>query len=216
MNFKRLIYIACIILLIIVGINYIGQTYSKFKTTGIGSGDTQIAKWDVNLKDGYNELENKFNLVFVSETNNNGNVAKDRFAPGTSAKATLILDLTNTEVSVDYNITVDTIALENQIGSSNINLTLLDGNNEIIEFGKDTYIPLVNNEKFTESNGVFTFNFYLSWGNDSDGNNSSDTNIALNYDELTLPVNVKIKQHLNDSNYVEEERKLALSYLEII
>ncbi len=216
MNLKRIIYIVCIILLIIVGSNYIGKTYSKYETTSTSSGDTQIAKWAVNLKDGSQELEKKFNITFVSETNNNGNVAQDKIAPGNSVKAALILDLTNTEVAVDYNITVYTKELENQIGTSNISLTMLNENSETIELGKDNYIPLVNNEKFTETNGVFTFNFYLSWDNNYDRNNSSDTNVALNYNELTLPVNVKIKQHIEDSNYAEEEKKITsnISYAE--
>ncbi len=206
MNLKRIIYIVCIILLIIVASNYIGKTYSQYQKTSTSRGDTQIAKWSVTLKDGSQELEKKFNMTFVSETNNNVNVAQDKIAPGNSVKATLILDLTNTEVAVDYNIIVDTKELENQIGTSNISLTMLNENSETIEFGKDNYIPLVNSEKFTETNGVFTFNFYLSWDND-DSNNSSDTNVALNYNELTLPVNVKIKQHIEDSNY--EEKKIT-------
>lgn len=36
MNFKRLIYIASIVFLIIAMVNYIGETYSKFKTSSLG------------------------------------------------------------------------------------------------------------------------------------------------------------------------------------
>lgn len=216
MNFKRLIYIISIGLLIIVGVSYIGKTYSQFKTSSSGSGDTQIAKWAVVLKEEETELENKFDVTFAQTSNNEGNVAINRLAPGTSGQATLILDLTNTEVSVDYNITVDTRVLENQVGSSNITLTMLDGNNQKIDFGKDTYIPLVNGEKFTSENGIFTFNFYLTWDNNSDNDNSSDTNVALNFEDLTLPVSVKIKQHIEDSNYAEEIKKKTsnISYVE--
>lgn len=216
MNFKRLIYIVSIVLLIIVGANYIGETYSQFKTDASSRGDAQIAKWMVALKDGEVELENRFDVTFVSTSNNEGKVASNRLAPGTAGQATLILDLTNTEVSVDYNITVDKRVLENQIGSSNITLTMLDSNNQIINFGKDVYIPLVNKEKFTNENGIFTFNFYLTWDNDSDSNNSSDTNIALNFDNLTLPVSVKIKQHIEDDNQEEEDKKKTsnISYAE--
>lgn len=216
MNFKRLIYIVSILLLIIVGLNYIKGTYSQFKTNSSGSGDTQIAKWAVALKDGEAELENRFDVTFVSTTNNEGNVASNRLAPGTSGHSILILDLTNTEVSVDYNITVDTRVLENQIGSSNITLTMSDGNNKTIDFGRDVYIPLVNQEKFTSENGIFTFNFYLTWNNDSDSNNLSDTNVALNFEDLTLPVYVKIKQHSEDDNYAEEIKKITsnISYAE--
>ena len=137
MNFKRLIYIVSIVLLIIVGANYIGETYSQFKTDASSRGDAQIAKWMVALKDGEVELENRFDVTFVSTSNNEGKVASNRLAPGTAGQATLILDLTNTEVSVDYNITVDKRVLENQIGSSNITLTMLDSNNQIINFGKN-------------------------------------------------------------------------------
>lgn len=36
MNFKRIIYIVSIILLIIALVNYIGETYSGFKTSSSG------------------------------------------------------------------------------------------------------------------------------------------------------------------------------------
>lgn len=93
---------------------------------------------------------------------------------------------------------------------------MLDGNNQMIDFGKDIYIPLVNQDKFTSENGIFTFDFYLTWENNSDDNNSSDTNIALNFEDLTLPVYVKVKQHVENSNYAKEIRKKTsnISYAE--
>lgn len=215
MNVKRLIYIVSIVLLIIIGVNYIGETYSKFKTNGSSNGDANIARWAVVLKDGSKELENKFDIKFTSITDNNGNVGSDRLAPGSSGKATLILDLTDTEVSVDYNITVGTRVLEKQIGATNITLTMLDGNDQIIQFGRDICIPLENQEKFTSENGIYTFNFYLTWDN-YENKNDVDTNLTLNFNDLKLPVQMKVKQHLEDSNYEEESKKITsnISYAE--
>lgn len=216
MNFKKIIYMASIILLIFAGVNCTGETYSRYQTIFSGSGEAQIAKWAVALKDGEAELENQFDVVVVSADISGGNAAPNRFAPGTSGQAALILDLTDTEVAVDYNITVDTRVLQNQIGTSNISLTMLDGKNQPIEFGKDVYVPLENQEKFTEENGTLTFLFNLTWNNDSDNHNAADTSIALNYDALTLPVSVKIKQHGEGSYETEEGRKVTsnISYVE--
>lgn len=93
---------------------------------------------------------------------------------------------------------------------------MLDGKNQPIEFGKDVYVPLENQGKFTAENGTLTFLFNLTWNNDSDNHNAADTSIALNYDALTLPVSVKIKQHGEGSYETEESRKVTsnISYVE--
>lgn len=216
MNFKRIVYIILIILLAIIVPYYLGKTYSRFESNSLINANTNIAKWDITLKDGMTELENKFNIKFISATDNNGNVGQNKFAPGTSGQAKLILDFTDTEVSVDYNITVDTKTLEKQIGSSNITLTVLDNNNQTINFGKDTYIPLVNGEKFTNENGIYTFTFNLKWDNNLDNNNLSDSSVVFSYDTLTLPVSVKIKQHIEELNNEVENKKVTsnISYVE--
>lgn len=217
MNYKRLIYIAAIVLLITIGEGSTGETYSRYTAGSFGSGDVEIARWAVALKDGSSELENQFDVAFTSTSNNAGNAAPDRLAPGTSGKASLILDLTGTEVSVDYNITVDTKVLSSQIGSSNIILTMSNGKGRSINFGKDTCIRLPGNqEKFTDENGIITFYFDLTWDNASDSRDSSDTDIGLKSEYLTLPVSIKIKQHIEDDNYEEERKKITsnISYTE--
>lgn len=216
MNFKRTIYIVSILLLIVIGAKSIEESYSQYRTNRGGIGDASIAKWAVALKDGEKALNKEFDVQFSSVNDNDGNVASDRFAPGTSGQATLILDLTGTEVSVDYNITIDTRVLENQIGTSKINLTISDENGQSIAFGKDVYIPLENKEKFAKENGIYEIKFFLDWDNDSDENNEDDTKIVFNYDELILPINIKVKQHIEDDNYEEEMRKITsnISYRE--
>lgn len=217
MNLKRLIYMASIVLLVIVGVIYIGETYARYQSISSGSGDVEIAKWVVALKDGSAPLENRFDVTFISTSSNNGNTAPNRFAPGTSGEADLIIDLTNTEVAVDYNITVDTRVLKNQTGASNITLTMSDGKGQNIQFGKDVCVPLVDKKKFTDANGILRFHFALTWDNASDDSkNSLDTDIALHYDNLTLPVSIKIKQHMEGTDYEKENRKITsnISYAE--
>lgn len=216
MNLKRMIYIVSIVLLIVIGARSIEESYSQYRANSEGTGNASIAKWAIVLKDGEKALNKEFDVHFSSISDNDGNVAPNRFAPGTAGQATLILDLTGTEVSVDYNITIDTRVLENQIGTSKVSLTMYDENDQSIVFGKDVYIPLENKEKFTKENGIYKFNFFLDWDNDSDQNNEDDTNIVLNYDDLTLPINIKIKQHIEDINYEEEVKKITsnISYKE--
>lgn len=219
MNFKRAIYIVSIILLVIVGTCYVEETYSRFTNNSYIKGNVDIAKWEVTLKkdDNITELEKAFDMTFTSTETNNGNVGQNKFAPGVSGQSSLILDLTNTEVSVDYNITVDKQTLENQIGTSNITLVISDNNDKVINLGKDEYVPLVNGEKFTNENGILKFNFSLTWDNENSiDKNFSDTNVALSCEDLKLPVYVKIKQHVEDADSEIENKKVTtnISYIE--
>lgn len=216
MKFKRAGYIIAIVLLMVIGFGYLGITYSRYVSSGSGSANVNVAKWSVALKDGTQELTNSFNITFKTTSTNSGNVAANKFAPGTSGNAKLILDLTGTEVGVDYNMVVDMLAFEQQIGTSGITLTALDNNNTPVVFGKDVYIPLVGNQKFTSSNGIFEFKFNLSWDNASDANNLSDTNLALNINNLKIFINMKIKQHIGGEHAEEENKKTTslISYSE--
>lgn len=213
MNFKKRIYIVSIGLFLFLGAALTWETYSRYAQTFSLRGTTETAKWSAALKDGEKTLEKDFELSFVSAGNEN--VAPGKLAPGASGEARLTVDLAGTEVSVDYNITVDESSLKNQIGASDIRLDMWvvnpDGSQGPIEFGKDTYVPLDQRNSFTEENGTLEFCFALDWdGNDA--NNDNDTALALKRDPLRLPVSVTIKQHnANDAN-----RKVTsnLSYLE--
>lgn len=213
MKFRKAIYIASIVLVMILGTTYIGGTYSRYAATFSGSGKAEVAAWAAVLKDGQTPLENDFEVQFVSTGNEN--VAPNKLAPGASGEAVLSLDLTGTEVSVDYNVTADEDNLKKQIGASGIALglsvTMPDGTRKNIKFGEDVYVPLGGQTGFTRENGTLTFHFALEWDG-NDGANTDDTNLALNYDTLSLPVSVKVKQHAAG----DEEQKVTsnISYEE--
>lgn len=213
MNFKKRIYIISIGLFLFLGAALTWETYSRYAQTFSLRGTTETARWNAALKDGEKTLEKNFELSFVSAGNEN--VAPGKLAPGASGEARLTVDLAGTEVSVDYNITVDESSLKKQIGASDIALKMWvvnpDGDRQEIEFGTDTYVPLDQRNSFTEENGTLEFCFALNWAG-NDANNDNDTALALKRDPLRLPVSVTIKQHNeNDAN-----RKVTsnLSYLE--
>lgn len=214
MTIKRWIYsFVTIILVVVLGICCFGKSFSKYISNNNANINTSVAKWNVSLKNEDTELEKSFNLTFPLSSDNNENVGNNKFAPGSSVKASFILDLTNTEVSIDYNITVG--SLKNQIGLSDITLEVLDNNNQPVILGKDICVPLENRQKFTSENGgIVKIYFNLTWSADS--NSLSDTNLTLTRDVLSLPVSVKIKQHVEDSNFEEEQKKITsnISYIE--
>lgn len=211
---KRLSCYLTVVLVLIISACFLGESFSRYFSKSETEKNIDVATWKVNLKEGENSLEKNFNVNLPLTTEANPNIGSNKFAPGSSAKASLTLDLTGTEVSIDYNLTVG--SLKNQIGLSDITLSVVDNNNNEIKLGKDVYVPLENGQKFTSENGIIKFNFNLTWNANSD--NSADTILALTQDALSLPVYVKIKQHGSNGNSEEENKKITanISYIESI
>lgn len=92
---------ALIVLLLIVTIaSLVLATYAwaKYTTTENGTATAQVAKWNVTA--------NTAALTFEKEFTH---VVKDQMAPGTNGSFSASLDVTGTEVDVDYTITITEI-----------------------------------------------------------------------------------------------------------
>lgn len=96
-----------------------------------------IAKWAVALKSGDDTLTQSFDVEFTAT--GNAHVAPNKFAPSSELSAELVLDLSGTEVSVDYNITADMRAFE----SRDVSLSVTESDTAVT-LGKETYIPLAS------------------------------------------------------------------------
>ena len=126
---------------------------------------------------------------------NNSNVVPGKIAPAVTAVAEIELDLTGTEVAVDFNAVVGNLASSpaNLPSMDKITLTsAVDGG----EPGTVQTIPLVNSSAFTSSNGKKTVTLTLTWENDN-ANNVNDTATGMTADAyLTVPVTMTVQQHI--------------------
>ena len=186
---KRAIYVVVALLLVAY---LISSTYARYSTQALATGKAQIAKWAVTMKSGDTTLTSTTqDITFTVQSN--PDVVPTKIAPAVTAIADIELDLTGTEVGVDFTATVGSITPSNLPSSDKISLTsaIVEGGN----VGSANYIPLVNNAAFTSSNGKKTVRLTLTWEND-DNNNPDDTSTGEAAGTITVPVTLKLLLHL--------------------
>lgn len=204
-NSKRALCLILVALLFVFAAFFVAGISARFIDNDSADKSANIAKWAVVLKDGDGPLSQTFSIDFTAK--NNPHVAPNKFAPSSELQATLVLDLTGTDVAADYNVTVDTRVFGNKIQSGDIALTVFDNGSPIV-LGRETCVPL-SGEK------VHAFTFVLSWK--ADGDDRSDADFAFNNLSVSLPVSVRVRQHLeDDEDGTADDRKIssAISYKE--
>lgn len=184
-----------LVLVMFLLVAVIAGTYARYSNEGKVNGKIQGAKWAVTIKSGDTEL-NSTTQDITFEVQDNANVVPGKIAPGVTAVAEVELDLTGTEVAVDFDAVIDQNAL-NSFGASSDKLSLtvkVDGTT--YTSGTSQTINLVNNSAFTETNGKKKVTLTLTWENDED-NNANDTTTGIAAPTLTIPVTLTAQQHIS-------------------
>ena len=190
---KRAIFVVIALLLVAY---LISSTYARYSTVGKADGKVDIAKWAVVMKsdDGKTLNSTTQNITFTVQSNTE--VVPGKIAPAVTAKAEIELDLTGTEVSVDFTPTIGEYTPSTLPSADKIKLTSAVEGGEI---GESNYIPLVGNSAFTSDNGKKKVTLTLTWTNDNE-NNADDTATGMLADEsrtITIPVTLTVQQHIN-------------------
>ena len=191
---KRAIFVVIALLLVAY---LISSTYARYSTVGKANGKVDIAKWAVVMTadDGTTLNSTTQDITFTVKSNDN--VVPNKIAPAVTAVATIELDLTGTEVAVDFTATVG--EMTNNLPSgvtlpSRVTLTsAVDGGTP----GTAQVIPLVDKSAFTAKNGKKTVTLTLTWENsDTDAAKTEDTAVGLAGGKLTIPVTLTVQQHI--------------------
>ena len=190
---KRAIFVVIALLLVAY---LISSTYARYSTVGNANGKVDIAKWAVVMKadDGTTLNSTTQDITFTVQSNTE--VVPGKIAPAVTAKAEIELDLTGTEVSVDFTPTIGEYTPSTLPSADKIKLTSAVEGGEI---GESNYIPLVGNSAFTSDNGKKKVTLTLTWTNDNE-NNADDTATGMLADEsrtITIPVTLTVQQHIN-------------------
>jgi hypothetical protein len=190
---KRAIFVVIALLLVAY---LISSTYARYSTVGEANGKVDIAKWAVVMKadDGTTLNSTTQDITFTVQSNTE--VVPGKIAPAVTAKAEIELDLTGTEVSVDFTPTIGAYTPSTLPSADKITLTSAVEGGTV---GSSNYIPLVDNSAFTASNGKKKVTLTLTWTND-DENNANDTATGMLADgsrTITIPVTLTVQQHIN-------------------
>lgn len=190
---KRAIFVVIALLLVAY---LISSTYARYSTVGKANGKVDIAKWAVVMTadDGTTLNSTTQDITFTVQSNTE--VVPGKIAPAVTAKAEIELDLTGTEVSVDFTPTIGAYTPSTLPSADKITLTSAVEGGTV---GSSNYIPLVGNSAFTASNGKKKVTLTLTWAND-DKNNANDTATGMLADgsrTITIPVTLTVQQHIN-------------------
>lgn len=177
------------LMLLVVCLYFVSGTYARYTESITGDAKVSTATWAVTFKDGTTPLTNISNLTFTVQ--NNTNVVPGKIAPSVTAKATINVDLTGTEVAVDYTATIDKTALATFFGDSANNVTVTVNGSD----SATGTINLINNKAFTSANGVVPIEISITWADtNTETTNAADKKAAGK--DLTLPVTLTIQQHI--------------------
>ena len=190
---KRAIFVVIALLLVAY---LISSTYARYSTVGNANGKVDIAKWAVVMKADDGTTLNSTTQDITFKVQSNTEVVPGKIAPAVTAKAEIELDLTGTEVSVDFTPTISAYTPSTLPSADKITLTsAVEG----LTVGSSNYIPLVDNSAFTASNGKKKVTLTLTWANDNK-NNANDTATGMLADgsrTITIPVTLTVQQHIN-------------------
>lgn len=190
---KRAFFIIIALLLVAY---LISSTYARYSTEGKANGKVDIAKWAVVMTADDGTVLSSTTKDITFKVQSNTDVVPGKIAPDVTAKAEIELDLTGTEVSVDFTATVGSYTPTGLPSADKISLTSAVAGGEV---GTVNYIPLVGNSAFTSSNGKKKVTLTLTWEND-DENNADDTSTGQLADgsrTITIPVTLNVKQHIS-------------------
>ena len=190
---KRAIFVVIALLLVAY---LISSTYARYSTVGKANGKVDIAKWAVVMKADDGTTLNSTTQDITFKVQSNTEVVPGKIAPAVTAKAEIELDLTGTEVSVDFTPTIGAYTPSTLPSADKITLTSAVEGGTV---GSSNYIPLVDNSAFTASNGKKKVTLTLTWANDNE-NNADDTATGMLADgsrTITIPVTLTVQQHIN-------------------
>ena len=138
-------------------------------------------------------VTNEFTINNINYTQTDSNVRAGKFAPGISGYYDLIIDPTDTEVSIKYTIIID--EFENESLTID-HLQLISGNGTLTQDADDNYVGIIPlGSTVTEQIRIF-----LVWTNqDTDEANEADSlmGTAINPD-VEIPVTIHFIQYLGE------------------
>lgn len=189
-------YILIFILTILMSGALIANSYGLFETHGEANIEQNLAKWVIKINDNLATGNTQSFIIDEFNYDSNGYINDDKLAPGGNCYFDLVLDATDTNVSVKYTIDFDFSEVENY-SFIQPNVVNLNGNT-IIRTGENQYTGLIDIDEIDE-NGINTIRVELLWPNDDD-NNERDSILGLTENmKISVPISINFTQYLGEA-----------------
>lgn len=198
-----------IVVVIAFLITIIAGTYARFSSSGTASGAGEIAKWHVELgNQDISSQEKTINVTLAPDAESNTNVTSGKIAPGQVLSGTFTVDPTGSEVAIDYLLTIGSMQVvggtwneDSEVSLSKVTALLEDETEATkLTINDSNAIYFENLTNVTNGKDV-TFKVYVTWENSNDANNEADTANGSAITEISIPVTVVARQHIDDGTY---------------
>ena len=172
---------------LVVTLFVIADTYGLFETDAMAVSDLDIGQWQIyvnNVDVAVNETItlNNFNYSASQHTDSG------YFAPGIDCWFDLVIDMSSSEVSVQYDLEIDDSEIDDY---DNIYFSILDvGTNQTVNSNTYTGVSLIS-----DNNRVKTLRIYLNWDDNSLYDESDSTLIN---GELAFAVTANFIQYTGE------------------
>ena len=190
---KILFCFSCLFL--ILSLLVIKSTYAKYITSASGDANIDIARWKI-LVNNQDVVENKeLTSVITPIFEGNDNIASNVIAPTAEGYFDIIIDASNTDVSLRYEVTTSDNENSAVADLEISGYTIDDGERQAI-VSDDGQIKIENDILYNSTDKDIRLRVYLKW-NDDDAmgavmDNTADTN-ATKTEGNMAKVNVNLK-----------------------
>lgn len=190
-----------IILALFLLISFIGGTYARYTSSANGEGEIDIAKWAVKVNDtDISKVSTDFQLTFSTDAN--ADIVSGKIAPGGTATAYVDVDLTGTEVSVNFDCNLADNASDNLkavFGENYANHVSLSVGTPVLE-GTTSNMTLDAANKTVKigtaaMSGKVRVPIVLTWTNKTE-NDAADTTTGADQTNVTVPVTLTVQQNI--------------------
>lgn len=193
-NKKVLIIIVLLIIIFIILIYAILSTFATFRSEFTGDMKIDNATWKilVNSTDISSNAVKEF-VIDDIEIDESQGVEPDKLAPGLKGNFNILIDPTETDVSIMYEIKFDTT----DINATNIRIDSVKetmAGNTLIKSDSNTYVGIISLDDI-KNNLTNNIQVTLFWCDDG----NEDINIgSIPNHKINIPVQVKVSQYLGE------------------
>ena len=197
MNKMKKIYFCLALVLLIITVFIILKTYGLFETKTELNVQSEVGKWVilVNNTDITQQENTKFSVDKII-WDQNDEVKEGKIAPGASGYFDIVIDPTDTDVSVRYDIGFDFSEFEN----TNITITSIQEINDkkIVKSGDNKYTGIITLDEISAGT-TNTIRVNIAWENNEE-NNEHDSNLSsVPNTILNIPVTINVSQYLGET-----------------
>ena len=195
MNHKK-IYILLIGIIILLASVIIGNTVAKYVTSASSNADINIARWQVLVNNEDVTSAATLNNIITPVFPGNNNIAQGVIAPSAEGYFDIVIDATNTDVSLRYEVT--TSANEESIVQDLVlsGYSIDEGERQEIVEDENGNFKIQGDIRYNSQDKDVTLRVYIKWNDDTENGatmtNADDTSTTQE-EESVAKVNVNLK-----------------------